>query len=82
MKAEIESWESSDLYKYFYIKQGTYQDQTVFLILNCCPFCDTTIPVLNCQGEVLWYTPMDLEKTSQISDLKVVWKAEGSQCIL
>jgi hypothetical protein len=38
---------------YEYIQQATYRGQTVFIFGNCCPSCNTVVPVYNCQGELI-----------------------------
>jgi len=49
--AEITSQDPA--YNYSYIQQADYQGQTVFIFGNCCPNCNTTVPVYNCQGEFI-----------------------------
>ena len=81
LKAEIDSWKSTgELYKYFYVEQGNYFGQPVFIMKDCCPFCNTITPVLDCKGEVLWYAYSEPDKTALITDLKIIWKSDDLQC--
>ena len=78
LKAKIESFEEfPDFYQYMYVQQGTYLDQTVFMVGNCCPFCDSYFPVYNCEGDEIMGGVV-----SEITDLKTVWKPAFSQCTL
>jgi hypothetical protein len=77
LKAEIESFEEfPEFYKYMYVQQGTYLGQTVFLVGNCCPFCDSYFPVYNCEGEEIMGAAL------AVTNLKTVWKPVFSQCTL
>lgn len=62
LKAEIEQRETNSfLYEeYFYISQAYYNSQNVFLYLNCCPFCNTSIPVYDCEGNSLGFIGDDI----------------------
>ena len=53
LKAKIATMASPDLSEYFYVSQGKYGTTTVFIFLNCCPHCNTIVPVYNCAGEHL-----------------------------
>ena len=80
MKIMIESWETSMIYEYLYMQQGTYLGKNVFLAGNCCPVCDTNgtyIPIYNCEGEEL--ENVDVQN---ITHLKIIWKPDGSTCTL
>jgi len=78
LKAEIDRREKShsDMEVYFYIEQGEYNDQTVFLYNNCCPMCNTIIPVYDCLGTKLF----DLSPGIEIKNIKVIWKPDGNPC--
>jgi len=85
LKTAIESWDqykSEDYYTFMYVQQGMYRGQQIFLFGNCCPFCNTTVPIYNCEGELLWYAGSEPEKTEKITDLKVIWKPDGFQCTI
>jgi len=76
LKTMIESWKvNSTIYEYMYVQQGTNSGQTVFIVGNCCPFCDTYFPIYNCAGEeIISASILD------IKDKKTIWKPEGSLC--
>jgi len=82
LKAEIADREqrTSDFNKYFYIQQAEYNGQTIFIYSNCCPMCNTIVPVYNCQGELLFYLNQDPEKDKEIKSEKVVWKPADFAC--
>jgi hypothetical protein len=81
LKEVIESWKvQTDIYPYMYVSQGQYEGQAVIIFSNCCPFCSSTVPVFNCEGELLWYAPEHLDRT--ITDLEIIWKPLFSQCNL
>jgi len=47
---------NASLKVYFYATMAKYNGNTVFMIKNCCPFCNTTPPIIkNCKGKVLGY---------------------------
>jgi len=78
LKAEIQSREQDhgDVAKYFFIEQGEYNNQTVFLYDNCCPMCNTIITVYDCSGIKLF----DLSPGIEIKNIKTIWKPEGNPC--
>ena len=78
LKAEIDRREksTSDIEFYFFIEQGEYNNQTVFLYNNCCPMCNTIIPVYDCSGTKLF----DLSPGMEIKKIKTLWKPEGCPC--
>lgn len=69
----------SDLYRYFYISQATYENETVFIFDNCCPFCNSIVLVKNCKGETIGALGSEIDHNS-ISDELVVWKPANYQC--
>ena len=76
LKTKIESFEEfPTIYEYMYVQQGTYAGQIVFMVGNCCPFCDSYFPVYNCEGEEL--KGLNFQ---DISELKTIWKPLGSEC--
>ena len=76
LKNMIDLWEvNSTIYTYMYVDQGTYLGQTVLIVKNCCPVCDSYFPVYNCAGQELQGVNL-----SDIKNLKTVWKPEDSLC--
>ena len=78
LKTMIESWKvNSTIYEYMYVQQGTYSGETVFIVGNCCPFCDSYFPIYNCAGdEIISAGILD------ITDQKTIWKPVVSLCTL
>ena len=66
---------ASDLSIYSYLIQGSFQEQTVFILGNCCPFCNWMPVVLDCQGEAIPQATL-----FQVEDQQVIWRPEGSVC--
>lgn len=64
------------LSEYYYIKQATYKGQTVFLVDNCCPHCNTAPFIYDCSGNRIQedYTFDDLK------DEKLIWQPANSSC--
>jgi hypothetical protein len=65
----------SDLSIYSYLIQGSYQNQTVFILGNCCPFCNWMPVVLDCQGN-----PVQQATLFDVMDQKVIWRPKESVC--
>ena len=66
------------LTKYSYVQQAELKGQTVFVIDNCCPFCNSRPMIFNCAGEEL----AEQGIRSLIRNEKVVWKPADSECTL
>lgn len=81
LKAEIDRREKSqsDLKIYFFIEQGEYNNQTVFLYNNCCPMCSTVGGVYDCSGTKLFDLGPGVD-TADIKNIKIIWKPEGCLC--
>jgi hypothetical protein len=75
--------DSGELAVYFYVVEATYQGQTVFIVENCCPQCGTTIPLYNCQGEIICNNLPDCpEFGDKLSNRKVIYKHPEAPCQL
>lgn len=70
---------TSELRQYFFVSQGEYQNQTVFIFDNCCPFCNTVVQVMNCEGEVLGNLSDNIDPFS-ISNKQIIWKPSDFNC--
>lgn len=82
LKVIIENLEGSSLTEYMYISQATRGSSTVFLVQNCCPFCNTVTPVYNCEGVLLGILGSGengIDPTT-IKNSKVIWKSENFSC--
>lgn len=78
----VEELNESYLGPYFYVTAGSYQGQSVFLIENCCPNCNSVVPVYNCEGEslgILGFDGAGIEPSS-IKDKMVIWRGDGNLC--
>ncbi len=78
LKERIKDIESSSLKEYFYISRATYKGKTVIIQGNCCPMCNTVIPVTNCAGELLFYA--DDTKSKDLKNITVIWRPEPFAC--
>jgi len=85
LKARIESIEDdNDVYaKANFIQQSVYQNKTVFLFNTCCASCNTTISVLDCQGESLGYLGNREEDIpfSILDDAVTIWEPQDFACV-
>ncbi|MEP3207727.1 MAG: hypothetical protein ABJN95_00970 [Maribacter sp.] len=81
LKAEINDLQSnqSDISKYFYVSQALYNSETVFLFNNCCPFCNTVVPIYNCAGTQLGTLNNEISE-GDILNNKIVYQPDNFQC--
>lgn len=63
-----------------YITMGTYDSQTVFVLRNCCPLCNSVSPVFDCSGNPLGVIGSDGIVFDEISDREVIWKSSNNSC--
>lgn len=75
LKTLLTTATDSDLSIYSYLIQGSYQNQIVFILANCCPFCNWMPVVLDCQGN-----PVQQATLFEVMDQKVIWRSKGSVC--
>ena len=78
LTAETEEFEIG--MNYSYITMGTYDSQTVFVLQNCCPNCQSVFPVYDCSGNQLGLIGADGIVWDEISDRKVIWKSSMNSC--
>ncbi|WP_373520139.1 hypothetical protein [Aquiflexum sp.] len=80
--AEItSSSEPSGLGSYFYITQAEYTGETIFIMRNCCPHCNTVITAYNCEGTLLGVVGQESEiDASLILNERTIWKPDNSSC--
>jgi len=83
LKAEIQHREQSpsEFEKYFDIQQAEYNQQTVFIYNSCCPVCTTSVPVYNCQGELLFYGIDKPQEAKKIKNIKIIWQPKDYACV-
>ena len=75
--AEIESTQFGR--EYSYISMGTYESPIVFVLGNCCSFCNTVVPILDCGGNALGTLGSGID-FNEIMDRKVIWKSSANLC--
>jgi len=75
------SYEPSELGSYFYITQAEYIGEPIFIMRNCCPYCNTVITAYNCEGTLLGVVGQGSEiDASLILNEKTIWKPANSPC--
>jgi hypothetical protein len=69
---------------YEYIQQATYRGQTVFVFENCCPHCNTIVPVYNCRGELICtlYSKECPDFADEVKDRTTIATAKKTLCNL
>ena len=65
----------SELSIYSYLIQGTFQEESVFILGNCCPFCNWMPVVMDCQGNSIPHANL-----FEVKGQKVIWRPKGSAC--
>jgi hypothetical protein len=95
LKAEADGINNlpNDLAKYFFISIAVYKENTVFMVENCCPVCDTMPPILkNCTGEPIGFlsdfpstlnymgTIIESVNPNLIDDKQILWRPNNFAC--
>lgn len=82
LKNRIEEMQrdQSGIGKYFYIAEGSYNGQTVFIFGNCCWMCSTIVPVYNCDGVLLFY--LNGTNSEKIGGYTLLWCPGDLVCTL
>lgn len=81
---ELEDLKKSSFIKYYFISTAEYKGETVFIFGNCCPSCNSVIPVRNCEGDllgILGNRPEDVDY-QQLKENRFIWQGEEGQCEL
>ena len=72
--------EDEEFSKYNYIVQSDRNNETLFIVANCCPTCNSGNVVFNCKGEEIGY----IDDPEFPSDLLVngilIWKSKDNEC--
>lgn len=75
------SFQPTEIDGFFYITQGEYLEETIFMIRNCCPYCNTVVVAYDCEGSELGVVGQGSEiDPSLILNEKTIWKPENSSC--
>ncbi|GAA0881337.1 hypothetical protein GCM10009119_43070 [Algoriphagus jejuensis] len=83
LKERIEDSEKSEIgRKYTSLHAAQYGSQTVFMFMNCCPYCSMAPPSLyDCSGNNLGQVGTDRIDWEEITDFEVIWKSSENECI-
>jgi hypothetical protein len=66
---------------YYSISKTTYEGNDVFVLRNCCPNCNSVIPVFSCTGDQLGILSANAGINPAILDYAVViWKGDLYAC--
>ncbi len=65
--------------QFFFVSQATFNNETVFIFDNCCPFCNTVSPVFNCSGELLGVLNDEVPE-AELSNSQVVYRPNDFSC--
>ncbi|GMN10495.1 hypothetical protein MTsPCn9_33790 [Croceitalea sp. MTPC9] len=81
LKSQIEELKNidSETSRYFYIQIAEYKGETVFVSNNCCPFCNTVIPVYNCEGDLLGTFFTEIQP-DEIKNAKILYSPVDFPC--
>jgi hypothetical protein len=82
LKEKIADMQQSDppFAAYFFISQALYENKTVFIFGNCCPHCNTVVPVYNCQGELLFFAHERTDFQQKAKNSHIIWQPENFAC--
>lgn len=82
LKEKIGYLKQSDpfLAPYFSISQALYENKTVFIFGNCCPHCNTVVPVFNCRGEQLFLAHEQADFQQKVKGTRIIWQPENFAC--
>lgn len=82
LKTKIEQLVQSDptVAKYFYVEQGVLNGETVFIFPNCCPQCNSMVPVYNCKGEQLFTLSDQPERYHEIKNIRILRQPDNFAC--
>lgn len=81
LASQIQEWESTNWREYAFVTQAKYENETVFIFGNCCPMCNTVIPVYNCSGERIGIINYDIDEHILKNEV-LIWKSEFSTCTI
>lgn len=65
----------------WFVRQGVYDGQTIFVFDICCPNCDYVAPVHDCSGQRILDSVYAHGTESVISDLVTIAQAENFECM-
>jgi len=66
---------------YYSISTSIYEGETVFILRNCCPNCNSVTPVYSCNGTQLGILSANAGINPAILDqAKIIWKGDLYVC--
>lgn len=75
---EQEQFEISQSYSF--ISTGEINGRSIFVLQNCCPFCNTISPVYDCSGQPIGLLNSSDIKFEDIENYEVIWKSSKNEC--
>jgi hypothetical protein len=78
---QIEQLKQSSIFEYMWITTAKHNSQTVFILGDCCPFCDSMLIVYNCSGEQIGIVGDSNFGMDLLDNDQLVWKADNSSCV-
>jgi len=70
---------NSDISQYFYLIQADLDGSTVFVLNNCCPFCNTTITIQDCSGQMIGTIGKDFD-IGELQHIEILWEPLDFAC--
>ena len=81
LKSVIEEIEFTEIGRQFmYVQEARYLGKSVFIIGNCCPYCNVIIPVYDCDGELV--CNLGTCNVSLFKNRKLIWSGDPFECTL
>jgi hypothetical protein len=65
---------------YTFVEQAIYKNETVYIFNNCCPFCNTIVPVLDCSGRKLFLLSGGESDNEKLHNRFIIWKPADYAC--
>ncbi len=83
LRAEVQSiLDMGEQGNEFYIEKGQLKGQTVFILNNCCALCNSVIPVLDCEGNVVSDLSGLESQGISLENMRLLWQPENFTCDL
>lgn len=79
MEELISELEKGSAFEYHYIVSGKFQGLQVFVLKNCCPFCNSVFVVYNCSGEELGMLGGKIED-QDVTQQEYYWAPAAAEC--
>ena len=76
LKQLAENSENESSEGYSYIAQAKFNSKRVFYLGSCCPFCNWSLRLLDCEGNLI----SDEVNFEGLEDTEIIWQPDNSQC--